>query len=81
MTFRRGCGRSRFGLRAPSSISTAVRISFSSNLATMVWDGHAVFWGSLDDGHVAETDERHMEGARDGRGRHGEHVDVGAHLF
>ncbi len=44
-------------------------------------DGHAVFGGRLDDGHVAEADERHVQGARDGRGRHGEHVDGGAHLL
>src|SRR6202789_901282 len=44
-------------------------------------DGHAVFGRGLDDGHVAEADERHVQGAGDGRGRHGEDVDVGAHLF
>jgi len=44
-------------------------------------DGHAVFGWGLDDGHVAEADERHVERARDGRGGHGEHVDGGAHLL
>ncbi len=39
-------------------------------------DGHAVFGRGFDDGHVAEADERHVEGAGDGRGGHGEDVDV-----
>ncbi len=44
-------------------------------------DGHAVFGGRLDDGHVAEADQRHVEGAGDGGGGHGEDVDGGAHLL
>ena len=39
-------------------------------------DGHAVFGRGLDDGHIAQADERHVQRARDGRGGHGEHVDV-----
>ncbi len=44
-------------------------------------DGHAVFGRGLDDGHVAEAEEGHVEGAGDGCGRHGEDVDGGAHLL
>ncbi len=44
-------------------------------------DGHAVFGRGLDDGHVAQAHEGHVEGAGDGRGGHGEHVDCGAHLL
>ena len=44
-------------------------------------DGHAVFGRRLDDGHVAQADERHVQRARDGRGGHGEHVDLRAHLL
>ena len=31
--------------------------------------------------HIAQADERHVQGARDGRGAHGEHVDFLAHLL
>ncbi len=44
-------------------------------------DGHAVLGRRLDDGHVAQADQRHVQRARDGRGGHGEHVDLGAHLL
>ena len=44
-------------------------------------DGHAVLGRRLDDAHVAQADERHVQRARDGRGRHGEHVDLLAHLL
>ncbi len=44
-------------------------------------DGHAVFGRSFNDRHVAETDERHVQGARDGCGGHAKHVDMGAHLL
>ena len=44
-------------------------------------DGHAVLGRRLDDGHVAQADQRHVQRARDGRGRHGEHVDLRAHLL
>ena len=44
-------------------------------------DGHAVFGRGLDDAHIAEADEGHVQGARDGRGGHGEDVDGGAHLL
>ena len=44
-------------------------------------DGHAVFGRGFDDGHVAQADEGHMQSARDGRGRHAQHVDVRAHLL
>ena len=42
---------------------------------------HAVFGRRFDDAHVAQADQRHVQRARDGRGRHGEHVDLLAHLF
>ena len=42
---------------------------------------HAVFGRGFDHAHVAQADERHVQGARDGRGRHSEHVDLGAHLL
>ncbi len=44
-------------------------------------DGHAVFGRRLDDGHVAQAHQAHVQGARDGRGGHGEHVDGRAHLL
>ena len=42
---------------------------------------HAVFGRRLDHAHVAQADQRHVQRARDGRGRHGEHVDLLAHLL
>ena len=42
---------------------------------------HAIFGRSLDHAHVAQADQRHVQRARDGRGRHGEHVDLLAHLL
>ncbi len=39
-------------------------------------DGEAVLGRGFDDGHVAKAEERHVEGAGDGRSAHGEHVDV-----
>ena len=47
----------------------------------MVWMAMRSLGGGLDDGHVAEAHERHVQRARDGRGRHGEDVDGGAHLL
>ena len=44
-------------------------------------DRHAIFGRSLDDAHVAQADERHVQRARDGRGRHGEHVHFLAQLL
>ena len=44
-------------------------------------NGHAVFGRGLDHRHVAQADQRHVQGARDGRGRHGEHVDLFAELL
>ena len=44
-------------------------------------DRHAIFGRSFDDAHVAQADERHVKRARDGRGRHGENVDLLAHLL
>ena len=44
-------------------------------------NGHAIFGRSFNDAHVAQADERHVEGARNGRGAHGEHVNLLAHLL
>ena len=44
-------------------------------------NGHAIFGRRLDDAHVAQADERHVQRARNGRGAHGEHVDLLAHLL
>ena len=40
-------------------------------------DRHAIFGRRLDDAHVAQSEQRHVQRARNRRGRHGEHV----HLF
>jgi hypothetical protein len=39
-------------------------------------NGQAVLGGSLDDRHVAQPRQRHVQGARNRRGRHGQHVHV-----
>ena len=44
-------------------------------------NGHAIFGRRFNDAHVAQADERHVQGARNGRGAHGEHVDLLAHLL
>src|SRR5260370_15241931 len=44
-------------------------------------DRHAVFGGSFDHGHLAQAYQRHVQSAGNGRGRHGEHVDLLAHLL
>ena len=44
-------------------------------------DGHAVLGRRLDHAHIAQANERHMQCARDRRGRHGEHVDLLAKLL
>ena len=41
-------------------------------------DRQAVLRRRLDDAHVADADERHVERSRDGRRRQGQHVDLGA---
>ena len=38
-------------------------------------------WGRGDDRQVADAEQRHLERARDGRGRHRQHVDAGAELL
>ncbi len=40
-------------------------------------DGLALGGGGVEDGEVADAGEAHLQGAGDGRGREGEHVDVG----
>ena len=42
---------------------------------------HAVLGRRLDDAHVAQAHQRHVQRARDGRGAHGEHVDLLAQLL
>ncbi len=42
---------------------------------------HAIFGRSFDHAHVAQADQGHVQRARDGRGRHGEDVDLLAHLL
>src|SRR5208283_975470 len=44
-------------------------------------DRHAIFGRSLDDAHVAQTQQRHVQGARDGRCRHGQYVYFFAQLL
>ena len=44
-------------------------------------DRHAIFGRRLDDAHVAQTEQRHVQGTRDGRGRHGQDVDFFAQLL
>ena len=44
-------------------------------------NGHAVFGRRLDDAHVAQADQRHVQRARNGRGAHSQHVDLLAHLL
>src|SRR6185437_772284 len=44
-------------------------------------DRHSIFGRRFDHAHVAQTDERHVQCARDGGRRHREHVDRGAHLL
>ena len=44
-------------------------------------DRHAVFRRRLDHAHVAQSHQRHVQGPRDGRRRHGQHVDLLAHLL
>ena len=40
-----------------------------------------VLWRSFDHGHIAQPHQRHVQRARDGRGRHCQHVHILAHLF
>ena len=44
-------------------------------------DRHAIFGRSFDHAHVAQADQRHVQSARNGRGRHGQHVHLLAHLL
>ena len=44
-------------------------------------DRHAVLGRRFDHAHVAQSDQRHVQGARDRRGRHGQHVHFLAHLL
>ena len=44
-------------------------------------DRHAIFGRRLDHAHVAQAQQRHVQGSRDGRGRHGQHVDFFAQLL
>ena len=44
-------------------------------------NGDAVFWRCLDHAHIAQPNQRHVQGARDRRGRHRENVHLFAHLL
>ena len=44
-------------------------------------NGHAIFGRRLDDAHIAQAHKGHMQGARNGRGRHRQHIDFAAHLL
>jgi hypothetical protein len=44
-------------------------------------DGEAIARGSFDERHVAQADERHVEGARNRSGGERERIDVFAHFF
>ena len=44
-------------------------------------NGHAVLGRRLNDAHIAQAHKRHMQRARNRRGRHGEHVNFLAHLL
>ena len=44
-------------------------------------DGDAVFRRRLDHAHVAQSDQRHMQRARNRRRRHGQHIHFFAHLL
>ena len=42
---------------------------------------HAIFRRGFDHAHVAQADQRHVQRARNRRRRHGQHVDLLAHLL
>ena len=42
---------------------------------------HAIFRRRFNHAHVTQADERHVQRARNGRGAHGEHVNLLAHLL
>ena len=44
-------------------------------------DGHAILGRRFDHAHIAQADQRHVQRARNRRGRHGEHVDLLAQLL
>src|SRR5690349_638199 len=44
-------------------------------------DGEAIARRRFNDGHVTKADERHVQGAWNGRGRKGERVHVFAHFL
>ena len=77
---RRGCGRRRPGRRAPAPSRWRCAPA-SRRIGDDGLDGHAVFGRRLDDAHIAQADQRHVQRARNGRGGHGEHVDLRAHLL
>ena len=42
---------------------------------------HTIFWRGFDHAHVAQPHHGHVQGARNGRGRQGEHIYLFAHLL
>ena len=73
---RRGCGRSRPGRRAPSRAGSRARSPPASNLTTLVWIDRRSLRRRLDDRHVADAGERHVQRARNRRRRHRQDVDA-----
>ncbi len=44
-------------------------------------DREPIFGRRFDHAHIAQTNQRHVQRARNGRGRHGQHVHILAHLL
>ncbi len=69
-------------------LAAAIQLLFDSGLDHLFipagdygLDRHSVFGWSFDDAHIAQTHQRHVQRARDGRGGHGEHVHLRADLL
>ena len=55
---------------AQNRLADQVFVVFANGCA----DGQALLRRRLDHAHVAHVDQRHVQRARDGRGRHGQHI-------
>ena len=42
---------------------------------------HAIFGRRFNHAHIAQAHQRHVQGARNRRGRHGQHIDLPPHLL
>ena len=78
---RRGCGRSRPARRARARGGWRPPITFWSNCDDVGLDRQPVARRRLDDRHVADAHERHVQRARNRRRAHRQHVDLAAHLL